>query len=65
MSNPSDQMQLKEDLIREKYGAVEKPVLGGFDHAPRLAKKSAVKPGKERSAGALAQGAGFARPRPE
>ena len=50
MSNTSDQMQLKEDLIREKYKAAE-ALLDGFDHAPRLAKNNGVKPAAERSPG--------------
>ena len=51
MSGVSDQMELKENLIREKYNAAES-LLGGFDHTPRLAKKlaSSGKP-KEKSSG--------------
>ena len=37
MSNTSDLMELKEELIREKYSAAES-LLDGFDHTPRLAK---------------------------
>ncbi len=50
MSNTADQMELKEELIREKYVAAEL-LLDGFDHTPRLAKKANVKPAKERSSG--------------
>jgi len=51
MSQPSDQMELKESLIREKYTAAE-GLLDGFDHTPRLAKKTSVKSAsKERSPG--------------
>ncbi|MCF6219507.1 MAG: ATP-binding protein [Robiginitomaculum sp.] len=50
MSNTSDQMELKEDLIREKYGAAEL-LLDGFDHTPRLAKKADTKAKSERSSG--------------
>ena len=51
MSKPSDQMELKESLIREKYTPAE-GLLDGFDHTPRLAKKANVKlAGKERSPG--------------
>ncbi|MGB0906364.1 MAG: ATP-binding protein [Maricaulaceae bacterium] len=42
MTQSSDLMELKEDLIREKYAAAE-ALLSGFDHAPRLAKKQDVK----------------------
>lgn len=42
MSSTSDQMELKEELIREKYAAAEL-LLDGFDHTPRLAKKANVK----------------------
>ena len=49
MSN--DLMELKEELIREKYNAAES-LLDGFDHTPRLAKpKSGAKPAKEKSPG--------------
>jgi energy-coupling factor transporter ATP-binding protein EcfA2 len=34
-------MELKEEMIREKYAAAE-ALLHGFDHTPRLAKKAAV-----------------------
>ena len=51
MSNTSDLMELKEELIREKYSAAES-LLDGFDHTPRLAKpKSGASPAKEKSAG--------------
>ncbi|MCF6275319.1 MAG: hypothetical protein L3J05_06115, partial [Robiginitomaculum sp.] len=50
MSNTSDQMELKEELIREKYAAAEL-LLDGFDHTPRLAKKSDTKAKPERSSG--------------
>ena len=50
MSNTSDQMELKEDLIREKYAAAEL-LLAGFDHTPRLAKKADIKATPERSSG--------------
>ena len=39
MSDVSDQMELKENLIREKYSAAES-LLNGFDHTPRLAKNT-------------------------
>ena len=42
MSQPTDQMELKESLIRDKYTAAE-GLLDGFDHTPRLAKKANVK----------------------
>ena len=49
MSN--DLMEIKEELIREKYSAAES-LLDGFDHTPRLAKpKAGASPAKERSAG--------------
>jgi len=51
MSGVSDQMELKETLIREKYKAAES-LLDGFDHTPRLAKKVAPAAApKERSSG--------------
>ncbi|MEP3888843.1 MAG: ATP-binding protein [Hellea sp.] len=51
MSNTSDLMELKEELIREKYSAAES-LLDGFDHTPRLAKpKSGASPAKEKSSG--------------
>ncbi len=50
MSNTSDQMELREELIREKYGAAEL-LLDGFDHTPRLAKKADTKAKPERSSG--------------
>jgi len=46
----TDQMELKEDLIREKYVPAQ-GLLDGFDHTPRLAKKSDVAPAKEKSSG--------------
>ena len=49
MSN--DLMEIKEELIREKYSAAES-LLDGFDHTPRLAKpKAGASPAKERSPG--------------
>ena len=49
MSN--DLMEIKEDLIREKYAAAES-LLDGFDHTPRLAKpKADASPAKEKSPG--------------
>ncbi|GHA43580.1 ATPase AAA [Amylibacter ulvae] len=50
MSNASDLMELKEDLIREKYSASE-GLLDGFDHTPRLAKKTTPAPAREKSSG--------------
>ncbi|MDB2438252.1 ATP-binding protein [Hellea sp.] len=51
MSNTSDLMELKEELIREKYSAAES-LLDGFDHTPRLAKpKAGAAPAKEKSSG--------------
>ena len=47
----NDHMELKEELIREKYTAAQ-GLLDGFDHTPRLAKKSqGAAPAKERSSG--------------
>ena len=49
MSN--DLMEIREDLIREKYTAAES-LLDGFDHTPRLAKpKAGAAPAKEKSPG--------------
>lgn len=51
MSGPTDLMQIKDSQIREKYAAAN-ALLTGFDHTPRLAKKSAAaSTPKERSAG--------------
>lgn len=52
MSQTSDQMQLKESQIIEKYGPAMS-LLDGFDHTPRLARKADVKPAAspERSPG--------------
>ena len=51
MSNPSDLMEIKEELIREKYTAAES-LLDGFDHTPRLAKAKDAAPAKKgKSAG--------------
>lgn len=52
MSDSGNLMELKEELIREKYAAAEQ-LLNGFDHTPRLAKKQTVKSSgaKERSPG--------------
>jgi len=41
MSNSSDLMELKEELIREKYAAAEN-LLTAFDHTPRMAKNTIV-----------------------
>jgi hypothetical protein len=41
MSNPSDLMEIKEDLIREKYSVTEN-LLTAFDHTPRMAKNTIV-----------------------
>jgi len=41
MSNPSDLMEIKEDLIREKYSVAEN-LLTAFDHTPRMAKNTIV-----------------------
>lgn len=41
MSNASDLMEIKEDLIREKYAAAEN-LLTAFDHTPRMAKNTIV-----------------------
>ena len=49
MSNTSDLMELKEELIREKYSAAES-LLDGFDHTPRLAKAKGT-PRAEKSSG--------------
>ena len=43
-------MELKEDLIREKYSVAES-LLDGFDHTPRLAKAKDAAPRKEKSSG--------------
>jgi len=43
MTKSSDQMELKEDLIRAKYSAAE-TLLTGFDHTPRLATKRDIAP---------------------
>jgi len=48
MSN--DLMEIKEELIREKYSAAES-LLDGFDHTPRLAKPKGAAPAKEKSSG--------------
>ena len=50
MSNPTDLMELKEELIRAKYTAAES-LLDGFDHTPRLAKAKDAAPAKEKSSG--------------
>ena len=51
MSTTSAQMELKEELIREKYQAAV-GLLDGFDHTPRLARKSdAAARAPEKSAG--------------
>ena len=41
MSTASDLMEIKEDLIREKYKAAEN-LLTAFDHTPRMAKNTIV-----------------------
>ena len=46
MSNPSDLMEIKEELIREKYSAAES-LLDGLDHTPRLAKAKDAAPAKK------------------
>ena len=46
MSNPSDLMEIKEELIREKYTSAES-LLDGFDHTPRLAKAKDAAPAKK------------------
>ena len=50
MSNPTGLMELKEELIREKYTPAE-GLLDGFDHTPRLAKPAAAPRKAEKSAG--------------
>lgn len=51
MSQTSDQMELKEERIREKYPSAN-ALLDGFDHTPRLAKKvETTAPAAERSPG--------------
>ena len=50
MSTTSAQMELKEELIREKYPAAV-ALLDGFDHTPRLARKSEAAATPEKSAG--------------
>ena len=40
MSNPRDTMELREEAVRAQYDAAL-ALLGGFDHAPRLAKAAA------------------------
>jgi len=39
MSNSSDLMEIKEDVIREKYPVAEN-LLTAFDHTPRMAKNT-------------------------
>lgn len=43
-------MELKEELICEKYSLAE-AMLSGFDHTPRVAEKRVVEPAPERSSG--------------
>ena len=50
MSKTGDLMELKEELILEKYDAAV-AMLDGFDHTPRLAAKRDVDAPKERSSG--------------
>ncbi len=50
MSNPTGLMELKEELIREKYTAAE-GLLDGFDHTPRLAKPANIARKAEKSSG--------------
>ncbi|PJE26601.1 ATPase family associated with various cellular activities (AAA) [Pseudooceanicola marinus] len=53
MSLTGDQMELREEDIRQHYAAAE-ALLEGFDHAPRLARESAASApaqGEERSPG--------------
>lgn len=50
MSTTSAQMELKEELIREKYQAAV-ALLDGFDNTPRLARKSEAEATPEKSAG--------------
>jgi hypothetical protein len=50
MSKTGDLMELKEELILEKY-ADAVAMLDGFDHTPRLAAKRDVEAPKERSSG--------------
>ena len=50
MTLSNDLMELKEDKIREKYAFAE-AMLQGFDHTPRIAKKSDLPVAQDRSAG--------------
>jgi len=50
LSTASDLMELKEELIREKYKLSE-AMLDGFDHTPRIAKPRDVEAPKPRSSG--------------
>lgn len=50
MTLSNDLMELKEDLIREKYAFAE-AMLEGFDHTPRIARKAEADRVQERSSG--------------
>ncbi|WP_343081831.1 ATP-binding protein [Ostreiculturibacter nitratireducens] len=50
MNAPRDEMELKEEAIREHYAAAAN-LLSGLDHTPRLAKAEAVAAPSERSPG--------------
>ena len=50
MSNSTGLMELKEDLIKEKYKSAE-GLLDGFDHTPRFAKKVETDAPQEKSSG--------------
>lgn len=50
MTLSNDLMELKEDLIREKYALAE-AMLEGFDHTPRIARKAEPDRVQERSSG--------------
>ena len=50
MSQPADQMELREDDIA-KHGPAAVALLGGFDHAPRLGTAREAAPAAERSPG--------------
>ncbi len=50
MTLSNDLMELKEDKIREKYAFAE-AMLQGFDHTPRIAKKSDAPVAQDRSPG--------------
>ena len=50
MSQTSDLMELKEELITAKYPAANS-LLDGFDHTPRLAKAKSPQRTTEKSSG--------------